>query len=120
MVHRNNGPFAVIFAFALLLAGVGCVGSFVVNEVEGTVVDKERVCRNTSDRVVCRYEVRIHGINGHENEVLENRDEIVHGKFNSADVQNNLIVGEKYRFRVSGWRIPVLSAFRNIIGYERI
>ena len=50
-----------------------------------------------------------------EEEVFENTDQWLVGKFNSSDFYKNLKIGKKYNLKVCGWRIPFLSWYRNII-----
>ncbi len=47
-------------------------------------------------------------------ETFKNIDSTLFWKFDSADVQGTLEVGETYTFDVAGWRWPFFSAFRNI------
>ena len=42
-------------------------------------------------------------------------DSLWHGVWNTADMYAQLVVGKTYTFRASGWRIPLLSKFPNII-----
>jgi hypothetical protein len=53
-----------------------------------------------------------------EAEVFENCDSWVYGKFNSSDIFGRLKVGNTYRVKVVGKRIPFLSWYRNIIEIE--
>lgn len=39
-------------------------------------------------------------------------------KFDSSDVYGELEIGNSYEVRVVGWRIPLLSWYRNIIDVE--
>lgn len=110
----------LIFIFVFALIGVNCAGNFVVNEVEGVVTAKERVCRGSGESLSCNYEVRTEALDGGPGEVFANRDSLIHWKFDSADVQNNLREGRAYRFTVTHWRIPFLSMFRNIIEYDSL
>jgi len=48
-------------------------------------------------------------------EVFENTDSWLYFKFNSADYQNELEIGETYSVTVAGWRVPFLSMYRNIV-----
>jgi len=50
-----------------------------------------------------------------ENEVFENTDSILKGKFNSSDLYNQLKEQNEYSCQVFGWRVPFLSMYRNII-----
>ena len=46
--------------------------------------------------------------------VLMDRDTIVFGKFNSADIYASVEIGKKYTFYTYGWRVPLFSWFENI------
>ena len=50
-------------------------------------------------------------------ETFQNTDTVWHGKFDSSDLHGQLKPGS-YKFRVVGWRIPLLSVYRNIIEVE--
>lgn len=53
-------------------------------------------------------------------EVLQNGDSLWWWKWNSADYQARLQPGQRFRFKVFGWRLPLFSSFRNIISAEPI
>lgn len=110
--------FCSIFLFVLSSFAVHCAGEFVKNDYQGSLNSTERVCRSTGESVSCHYEWRFRGTNGFPDEVFANRDSIVNTKFNSADFENRVEVGQEYRLVVTGWRIPVLSMFRNVISVE--
>jgi hypothetical protein len=42
-------------------------------------------------------------------------DSFWHGSWDTADLYANLVIGQTYTFRATGWRIPLFSAFPNII-----
>jgi hypothetical protein len=46
--------------------------------------------------------------------VFKNVDSLLHWKFNSADVQARLVVGDVCTFTAYGWRVRPLSMFENI------
>lgn len=102
----------VLFA-VVLVAGV--VLSYPVayktsaTQVEITITDKERVTTGTGQNISSKFLVYAEG------EVFQNTDSYLFLKFNSADLQNTLEIGETYVVTVAGWRIPFLSMFRNII-----
>lgn len=50
-----------------------------------------------------------------DEEVLMNVDAWYFWKFNSSDVYRDLEIGRIYRMKVSGFRIPIFSNYRNII-----
>lgn len=65
------------------------------------------------------YIVWAEDANGVQYEFI-NEDEFWYGKFNSGTVQGALKVGHTYKFSTVGWRIPFLSEYPNIIGYELV
>ena len=48
-------------------------------------------------------------------EVFENTDSFLFFKFDSSDYQNKLKKGKTYKVKVTGWRIPFISTYRNIV-----
>lgn len=52
--------------------------------------------------------------------VFKNADSFFFLKFNSSDFHNEIDVGEWYVFETIGWRIPIISAYPNIVKYEKI
>lgn len=50
--------------------------------------------------------------------VYANEDALWYGKFDSSDFLMNLKVGSTYTFMTAGYRIPLLSAYPNIIKYS--
>lgn len=50
-----------------------------------------------------------------DKEVFENKDAMLLWKFNSSDLQNEFEPGKTCTARVYGWRINILSWYRNII-----
>ena len=53
-------------------------------------------------------------------EPLRNDDNILFWKFNSGDILANATVGKHYWFKLSWWRVPFMSWFRNIIEMKEI
>lgn len=99
---------AVFIGFAVLGA-IGYRGSSEVVQI--TVEDKEATVISDGDgRVENRYLIFTK-----EGEVFENTDALTFGKFNSSDIQARLKVDSTYNVLVAGWRIPVVSSYRNII-----
>ena len=54
------------------------------------------------------------------NEVFENTDSIYIWKWNSSDFWVGIKEGHTYRIKIIGWRIPILSWYRNVVSYEEI
>lgn len=78
--------------------------------VEGVVVDSYIKRYGNSDY----FHHVIQFDDGHK-EVFQNRDAFWLGKFDSADVEQTIEIGQRYIFSVRGIRWPLISAFRNII-----
>lgn len=95
----------------LIVAVIGYqVAYYTSNEsIEVTINDKERVTKSSGESITSVYMVYT------DKGVFENTDEMLLGKFDSADVQNELEVGQTYLVEVIGWRIPFMSTFRNIV-----
>lgn len=74
-----------------------------------TVTGKERITTGSGENITNKFIIYT------ETEVFENTDSWLFFKFNSADYQSNLKVGETYMVKVVGWRIPFFSKYRNII-----
>lgn len=65
------------------------------------------------------YLVWVEDENGVQYE-LQNEDILLKGKFNSSTIQGKLKEGEKYNITTVGWRIPLFSAYPNIVEYEKV
>lgn len=76
--------------------------------IDITIRDKERITTGVGENISSKFIIYTEG------EVFENTDSFIFFKFNSADFQNTLEVGKTYEVEVAGWRIPVLSYYRNI------
>lgn len=73
------------------------------------VTDKERITTGSGESISSKFVVYT------DKGVFENTDSMLFMKFNSADVQNELKVGQEYRVTVAGWRVPFLSYYKNIL-----
>lgn len=69
------------------------------------IIDKERVTKQNSSKYLIYT----------EDEVFENTDTILFLKFNSSDVYSKLDKDKEYELLVYGWRIPLISWYRNIV-----
>lgn len=100
----------IVFTTIFLLSGIGTMFYYQTQEdVEITVLDKERITVSSGDDVESKYLVFT------EDETFENVDLLFKLKFNSSDLQGQLQVDSTYTVEVVGWRIPVLSMYRNIV-----
>lgn len=77
-----------------------------------TVIRSERVVDSTGHSA--RY--LIFG----QHETLEDVDSYWYWKFNSSDIYGAIQPNHTYQFIVTGWRVPFLSWYRNIISYKLI
>lgn len=114
---RNGPGLATLAAVATLALVGGCsalVHTMSQAEVRGVVVtDKERVTTSNSDgKVSSKYLIFT------DEETFENVDSILAMKFNSSDVYGRIKRGQTCDFRVVGYRMPIFSAYRNILEAE--
>lgn len=79
------------------------------DEVTAKVIDKERITGKESSYYLIFT----------EGETFKNADSLVYFKFNSSDLYGLIKEGDTYKFGVYGWRIPVFSAYRNIVKVKR-
>ena len=83
-----------------------------LNTVESLTVkveSKERITYNHGDKLKSKWIVFT------DHEVFENTDSLFFQKFNSADFQSRLKVGQTCTISVVGVRSTLLSSYRNII-----
>ena len=114
---RDRGAMVMI---TILLAVLGVIG-FVVwsaayrsteREVVTVVIGKERICTSTGSgdtRVSCYYAIYT------DDGTFKLTDSLVYGRFRSSDIYGALREGERYRFDVAGFRLPLMSEYPNII-----
>lgn len=84
------------------------------DEVDIHVTDKDRIVTTSGEDVSSKYLVFT------ENETFENTDSWLSLKLASSDLQGKLKIGSDYKCDVYGWRIPLLSKYRNIVSCEQI
>lgn len=105
---KKKGIIGVIIIVLLVLAiiTIPIILSYTsVTTTTITVTDKERI----NDGESSYYLVFT------ENEVFKNSDSMLQWKFDSSDVYNDLKIGKTYIVKVNWFRIPFLSAYRNIL-----
>lgn len=110
-------PVMVVAMFLAIISASVYINFYTNEFVRVEVLDKDRECTSSYDSegkllMSCRYVVYT------DNETFVNEDAILHWKFDSSDVQRLLKVNESYCVEVVGYRIPVLSVYRNIIGFS--
>jgi hypothetical protein len=106
MNKKGSGGF-IIYAILIFLVIVVSIFAtyYSVDNVTITIKDKERI----HDGMSSYYLIFT------DSEVFKNEDNILFWKFDSSDVYNKLEVGHTYNVDVNWFRIPFLSAYRNII-----
>jgi hypothetical protein len=81
--------------------------------VETTVLGKERICTSTGTgtdtRVSCYYAIYT------DDGTFKLTDSFVYGRFRSSDIYGQLRDGQRYRFKVAGFRLPLVSEYPNIV-----
>lgn len=95
----------VVFIAVALVFLLGFVGYFHVDTVQVKVTGKERIY-NSEDSYYLVFT---------EEETFRNADSFVFFKFNSSDLQGRLRENQVYELDVYGFRIPLLSSYRNIV-----
>lgn len=102
---------AVALAFACLLI-VGVTKPFFKDDVHAvTISEKGERCKS---RDSCKYMLYT------DKGVFQNTDSLINLKWSSADFYNDLKVGKTYDLRVSGWRVPFLNWFPNVVEYKEV
>lgn len=84
-----------------------------------TVTDKDRIVKTDNGDVESYYLVFCKDDNGNYYE-FKNEDLFIRGKFKSSTVQNQLEVGQTYKFTVVGFRVGLFSWYENIINFEKV
>lgn len=106
-----------VLAIVSLLGAHVIMETLVVGHPTGQVVDTYAKRVDNKDRFYAALEY-----SDGTREVFENRDALWSWKFNSADVNQELVKakqkGERVRVRVTGVRLPISSWFRNITSLE--
>jgi len=105
---------AALIAFVVLFFGAitfNIWSHFATMEtVPGLIIqDKERIVTGSGDKQESKYLIFT------DQETFENVDSLLGWKFNSSDVYGSIIEGSTCEFVVTGWRIPILSWYRNIL-----
>lgn len=123
MAYRRNtsGSESIV---ALTFGGIALIAaaSIAISIVQATVtVDKvgpavitgkERVMSQRGEAIDSKYLIFT------DQEVFENTDSLLRWKFNSSDLYGKIKVGQTCSFVVNGWRIPILSMYRNTLSAE--
>jgi len=110
----NTLILGAFVALAITAAAFGTIISYAtVDTVSAEVTDKERVTTGSGDSRSEKYLVFTNV------ETLENTDSLLHFKFNSSDLHGSIELGCTYEFTVTGFRIPLMSTYRNILDTKK-
>ena len=99
----NNIVYAV--AGVILVGSVGIASHLSKDEVTFTVKDKERVVKNEDSYYLVFT----------DKGVFKNSDAFWQLKFDSSEVQNQLVRGNTYTCSKNFWRVPLFSMYENLI-----
>lgn len=101
------GSVLLLFIFILVpIFGVKIYKSTCTkDDITITVIEKQRISSEKSSKYLIFT----------ENEVFENTDVLLLGKFNSSDLYGKFKAGDTYQVQVIGWRVPFMSWYRNIV-----
>lgn len=108
----RNFIIGSILVIIILSIGGTMIYRSTADLVDIQVTDKEVKVQSSGESTTSNYLVFTEG------EVFENTDSWPFFKFNSSDIQGELKVGNTYRAKVAGWRVPFLSMYRNVIEIE--
>lgn len=103
-------PMACIsFLFMLFTAILVILPSFIgkLNEQQVTFTVNEKGIKNYSETGIYLLYT--------DEGVFKIADSIAYFRFDSSDLYGQIEVGETYECTVSGWRIPILSEYQNVI-----
>ena len=110
LFKRLFGGYALYIVLALVIFTAYSVAYKMSTEtIEITVTEKERIATGSGENISSKFIIYT------KSEVFENTDSWLYSKFNSADYQNKFTVGETYKVKVAGWRVPFLSMYRNVV-----
>lgn len=103
-----NLPLTVILG-VILIAGI------IAFEYARVYGSRETITVTVTDKTVKRYDDKDKYLIYTDAGTFEITDEVLAGRFNSSDDYGKIQIGETYEITVCGWRVPVLSWYKNII-----
>lgn len=74
----------------------------------------------TTKRVTEKAGVRDEYLVFTDDETYKNVDSVAYLKFNSSDIQGKLIQGGRFKIDYYGFRVPMLSMYKNITKVEKV
>lgn len=112
---KNIMAVGVIILAAGVLLILPIIKHTVTREIihKTVITGKERIVETDNEgRASSKYLIFT------KNETFENTDSLWGWKFNSSDVYGKIKEGQICTFKVVGWRLPLLSWYRNILKAE--
>ena len=117
MKYSNGFKLKLVLIMIAIIGSVSLSAAYqykTITYTNVTIESKERISTGSGDTLSHKY--LIFG----ESSVFENTDALLHGKFDSSTMQAKIKVGNKYRVKTYGWRVPFLSWYKNIIEVEEL
>ena len=112
----SNHDYYKGYCLSLILSAILVVGLIIFAIV--CALNKDSVTATVTDKQV-RGESGTYYVYTDE-EVFVMKDSPFYFRWDSSDDWSMLEIGETYEFDVTGYRIPILSRYRNIIDYELV
>lgn len=110
--------FGCFALFVVLVIFGSCAASWAAHGKRETLMiqvgDKERVTESVGEEVSSRYLIYS------TTETFEVTDSLIEGRFDSSDLYGSIQRDHCYHVEVYGWRVPVLSMYRNIVSAEEV
>ena len=72
------------------------------------------------DKAIKRYDDDDKYLVYTDNGTYEITDSLVYLRWDSSDLYGKIKVGETYKAKVYGWRIPIVSSYKNIVSVEEV
>ena len=115
---RKFAPAELLTIVIVGLLLVGVLFSAIAHMERGTVrfevQGRERVLSDKGNRVESKYLVFTN------RETFEVTDSLLEWRFNSSDTYGRLEEGKCFVGEAYGWRVPLLSMYRNLVKVEEI
>lgn len=98
--------------FLLIASCNGIIHHTTKESVTAVVSGKERIVQSSGESTSSKYLIFT------DKETFENTDTLWAMKFSSADLYGQIREGETCTFKVTGFRIPFFSSYRNVLSAD--
>ena len=112
----SNNDYYEGSCLSLILSAIVVIGLIIFSII--CALNKDSVTATVTDKQV-RGESGTYYVYTDE-EVFVMKDSLFYSRWDSSDDWSLIEIGETYEFDVTGYRIPILSKYRNIIDYELV